>query len=263
MLLIIMHRLLQSFALPPFNAMIILCIGLLIYFKSTKISISIIISGIIFLYVQSIPYTAYKLNNLYLFPALDLQQLESSQAIVVIGGGLNKMAPEYPSGINENGNTALRINYAAFLAKIAPHKTIIVSGGYAGNIKEADIMQATLVHLYNVTNPIILENKSRNTDENAHFVSIILHDLKIKKIILITQVAHMRRTLMLFHKYGVDPIPAPTAYYSDDNVSSSILAFIPNANSMSQIAFIYHELIGYWIYHTILPLIPNTIYQHQ
>jgi uncharacterized SAM-binding protein YcdF (DUF218 family) len=244
MLLIVVHRFLQEFFMPPLNSMLIIILGLLLVNK--KLGKIIILLGLLTLYIQSIPYTVNKLN--IVLPPLQHSQLQLSDAIIVLGGGVNKVAPEYPLKANVSANTALRLNYVALLAKQNESELLILSGGYAGNLREADVMQYTLRNIYAVHNPIILENKSRNTEENAKFVSNIIKPLHITKPILITQEWHINRAKMLFAKYGINVIPAPTGYF--DTLSSEIgwLAFLPNATSMNQLTTLYHEWLGYIIY---------------
>jgi uncharacterized SAM-binding protein YcdF (DUF218 family) len=54
---------------------------------------------------------------------------------------------------------------------------------------------------------IILEEKSRSTYENAAFVKEIIDAKKINDFYLITSAAHMRRSLGVFRKLGMNPTP--------------------------------------------------------
>ncbi|MBP9743287.1 MAG: YdcF family protein [Burkholderiales bacterium] len=248
MLLIIVHRLLQSFFLPPFNAIIIIIIGIILTNFRKKTGIIIALLGILLLYIQATPIMAYWISKKYELPPLTSQEFQSSQAIVILGGGVNRKGPEYTLDANVSKATLIRLNYAVFLAKQDPTKLIIPSGGYTGNIREADLMRELLIDIYKVTNPIIVENQSRNTDENAKFAANILLARNIKNVIIVTQAFHMRRAMMLFHKYGLNPVAGSTDYYTDDNALTPALMFIPNAGAMHQVATIYHEILGYLVY---------------
>lgn len=248
MLLIIVHRLLQSFLFPPLNAMLIMLVGIIMLLFKKKSSLLIISIGWIFLYVQSIPLTAYIISKNYELSPIQTEDFKLSQAIVILGGGINNSSLEYPSGINVNDGTAVRLNYAAYLAKQDPKKLIITSGGYTGSIREANVMRDKLITAYDVKNPIILENQSRNTDENAKFVADILLPMHIKNVVLVTQAFHMRRSMMLFKKYGLNPIAASTDYYSSYDALTPALTLIPNASAMRQISLVYHEILGYSVY---------------
>ncbi|MCX8515233.1 MAG: YdcF family protein, partial [Burkholderiales bacterium] len=197
-------------------------------------------------YLQSIPITALLISKISYYPPISFNQIKSNQAIVVVGGGVNKYGPEYSHKVSLSANTNIRLAYTAYIAKLNESIPIVVSGGYTGNIREANLMKEWLIDLYNVKNQIIIENKSRTTDENAKFVAQILIPQKITHIILVTQAYHMRRALMLFDKYHLIATPASTDYYSTYSAFTPVLAFIPSAGAMTQVAIMYHEILGYW-----------------
>ena len=248
MLLIIVHRLLQSFFFPPFNCILIAILGLLLlrFFRKTG---TIIISLAVFLlYIQSIPATAYILSKKYELPPLQMADLKTADAIVILGGGVNPNGFEYESGINVNLGTLVRLQYAASLAKLQPHKLIITSGGYTGKVREANVMRDILRTSFGVKNPILVEPNSRNTDENAKFVANLLQPLHVNNVILITQAYHMRRSIMLFKKYGLNPTAGSTDYYVSEDALTPWLSFIPSAGSMLQVSVVFHEIVGYYVY---------------
>lgn len=250
MLLIIMHRLLQSFALPPLNAMIIIVIGIILsYFNVKKLlSTFLIWTGIIFLYIQSTPFFAYHLTKLLEIEPITQDNINNSQAIIILGGGVKNTGYEYDWPIVSSNSTLVRLSYAAFLAKQYPDKLIITSGGYVGPNTEAKVMRDTLINNFNVKNTIIMEQKSRNTAENAKFVAQILKDLGMNQVTIVTQAFHARRANALFRKQGVNSIVASTDYYSNNDALTSQLAFIPNAHSMQITARTFHEILGYLLY---------------
>ena len=208
----------------------------------------IIIFGLLTLYIQSMPITAYMITRSQELPTLDISSLESSEAIVVLGGGLKNNSYEYESGVSVNRSTLARLLYTAYLAKIYPNKLVVTSGGYNGKIREGDVMKRVLIDSFDVKNPILVEDNSRNTDENAKFVAKILLAKDIHNITLVTQAYHMARAMMLFKKYGLNPTAASTDYYYSPNAKISILYIIPNASAMLQIAVMYHEILGNLIY---------------
>jgi len=216
------------------------------HLKYSHLKKKIIIIATLLLYFQSIPITALLISKISYYPPPTANEIKLSQAIVVIGGGVNKYGPEYSQKVSLSASTDIRLAYTATIAKLNESLPIIVSGGYTGNIREANLMKDWLINIYNVKNPIIIENKSRTTDENAKFVAQILLPQKIKHIVLVTQAYHMRRAVMLFNKYGLDSIPASTDYYSPYSAFTPVLAFIPSSGAMVQVAMMYHEIIGYW-----------------
>lgn len=251
MLLIFMHHLLQSFVLPPLNAFIIGLIGYITSQRYKNLGKCIIIFSLIFLYLQSTPIVAYYLNKSLELPPITQEQLQKSQAIIVLGGGVSGNGFEYPiAKATANTSTLIRLNYAAYLARMYPNKPLIVSGGYAGiRNTEAKVMKRILLNSYSINNnKIFIEDHSRNTDENAKYVAQMLKSMHIKTVAVVTQAYHVRRAVMLFKKYNINAYPASTDYYYSENAKTPILAITPSASAINYTARALHEIFGYIAY---------------
>lgn len=250
MTLIIVHRFLQSFLLPPLNSMVFIIVGLLIGANFRRFSCYLILVGIATLYLQSIPLTAHYLNNYLELPPIKLSRfIDKPQAIVVLGGGINNNGIEYNHDLEVGADTLIRLKYAAYLAHKFESTPVVVSGGLISlRHSEGDVMQQSLINDFQIKNTIFIEDRSRNTDENAKDVAKILQPMGIKTIILVSQAYHIRRATMLFHKYGFEVIPASTDYYDSNNPYSNSLSLLPQAKAMHDTAIALHEIIGFWIY---------------
>ncbi len=247
--LVTVHHFLQSFLLPPLNALLIILIGGILLIRTRKkFGINILIIGIILLYIQSTPLFAFYLRHSIESKAVTKKALENAQAIVILGGGLNGRNLEYPNGIIENTGTLIRLQYGAYLAHKYPDKPIVVCGGYTGAYREADVMRDTLIQSFYVKNKIIIENKSRNTNENAKFAAQILLPMGIKDIVVVSQAYHTARATMLFKKYGLNAVAAPTDFYYNEDIRSWNLKLLPNAQSMNAVSTALHEIFGYIVY---------------
>ncbi len=246
MVTIFIHRLLQSFLLPPLNSLIIILLGVVfIKLQRTK-RITLIIFGCLTLILQSTPYVAYKLNKFIAPVPLKISALKQAQAIVLLGGGVNTGSDEYDVNAVSNADTFVRIRYAAFLAKKNIDLPIFVSGGAIDSKdSEASLMKKALVNEFDVENDIYLEPDSKTTSENAKYTSRILQQYGISKIVLVTSVSHMRRAKALFEQNGIKVIPGATGYYSLGYYKLPLLWFIPTASAMSTVAAILHEIYGY------------------
>ncbi|MFN8770390.1 MAG: YdcF family protein [Neisseriaceae bacterium] len=253
MSLTFIHHLLQSFILPPLNAMTIIIIGLFYINRKRELGKTFITIGCIFLYFQSTPFFVYTLSGLIEKPQISQEELNKTQAIVVLGGGIRTNAYEYPEKFAPNSFTLIRLEYTAFLAHQAPDKLIIVSGGVASakSHSEAEIMKNTLQNTFNITNPILVEEQSRNTNENAKYVAEMLKELKYNDIAIVSQAVHSTRAVALFKKYGIHAVAAPTDYMGHYTRNLNLGSFIPNAGTMSNCAALLHELLGYFVYITL------------
>ena len=92
------------------------------------------------------------------------------------------------------------------------------------------------------------EDRSRDTWENAEFSAAILRPAGIQRVYLVTHDWHMRRSLLAFRHFGLDPVPVPVrpAYTPPFSWRRFILS--PVAWFNSYIAF--HEWVGL-AYYTI------------
>ena len=249
MLMIFIHRLLQSILLPPLNSLTIILLGAL-FFKKRCTKNIIIVLGCLSLYIQATPYVAFHLNKLIAPQPMKLSQLEDVQAIVVLGGGVNNHIPEYKNEFDvsalSNTETFTRVRYAAFLANRSPNLPIFASGGAIDTKdSEASLMKMALQDEFHVPNTIYLEPDSRTTSENAKFTALLLVKYKFTKIALVTSASHMRRATALFEQNGIQVVSAPTQFYSLGYQTMPILWFIPTTNAMATTSAVLHELVGY------------------
>jgi uncharacterized SAM-binding protein YcdF (DUF218 family) len=106
-----------------------------------------------------------------------------------------------------------RIIAAAALAKRYPNARIVFSGGSANLIsddaREADFASAVFESLGIAKTRLIMERRSRNTQENAEFSKILVAPKAGERWLLVTSAFHMPRSVGLFRKAGfaVEPYP--------------------------------------------------------
>jgi uncharacterized SAM-binding protein YcdF (DUF218 family) len=247
MLTIFIHRLLQSFLMPPFNSLLIIVLGMFFFKLQRTKAYFLLILGCCTIYLQATPYVAFHLNKAIAPAALSPKDLFKGQALVVLGGGVNNSAFEYNVNAISNQETFARVRYAAFLAKKIPQRPIFVSGGAIDTKdSEASLMRAALREEFEVSNHIILEPDSKTTNENARYTARLLQQYGISTIVLISSASHMRRARALFEQNGIKVIPAPTAFYSLGFYKLPYLWFIPSASAMVATSNVLHELLGYW-----------------
>ena len=109
-------------------------------------------------------------------------------------------------------------------------------------------MRDNLINSFNISNPTILENHSRNTNENAKYVAQIIREQHYKTVLLVTQAYHMRRAMMLFNNNAIYPIAAPTNFTYSDRAKTKELMFVPDAQAEYITARTLHEIFGYYLY---------------
>lgn len=110
-------------------------------------------------------------------------------AIVVLGAGLET------NGFVKT-KLAGRLEQCLKLARVYRHAPIIFTGGnQKGGVTEAYAMSVWCRQRGISKKRLILEDRARDTVENAFFCAAILQRLGIKHVLLVTSVSHLRRGL--------------------------------------------------------------------
>lgn len=179
------------------------------------------------------------------YPVLRAEDYPYADAIVLLGGGIGKRAiyPELYGGAD-------RAWHAARLWKAGKAPIIIPS-----NIDAEQLDVKLLVDLGIPREAVVLENKARNTEENAKYIAELMKhregsdDGRKPKILLATSVWHMKRSVLMFQKYapGLEIIPAAADY---EMCGSEIhwRDWIPSAGHFAANEILFHEWLGYWGY---------------
>ena len=243
-------KFISDFILPPGVFFVLLVTGILVYFWRRRLGLRIIIGSLISFYLASTPLMSYWMAALAeTAPALNPDTLTlDAQAIVVLGGGRRPGADEFALPMTVSHSTLARVRYAAFLAR----KTglpILTSGGYTygEGTPEADLMSDVLKREFSVE-VRWREDQSRNTEENAKNSAPMLLKDGVRKVYLVTDALHMRRSARMFRDAGLEVIPAPTVFKSVHEPLPWILKITPNAAALLRSSNAMHEIIGSWWY---------------
>lgn len=148
-------------------------------------------------------------------PPLPVEALPGADAIVVLGGGMEAARP--PERLYPDLNAAAdRVWHAARLFRAGKAPLILASGGnlpWSGAERaEAEVMAELLQELGVPKAAIVLEARSRTTQENRDNSLPVLHQLGAHRILLVTSALHMPRALALFAATDLAVVPAPTDF---------------------------------------------------
>lgn len=137
------------------------------------------------------------------------------RGVIVLGGGVlsGELVATRPH--SEWGEGSERLLTAAEWLKQVPSWHIIVSG-YSGNPRhrgpsESEVSAQWLISQGILPHRITLENKSRNTQENAREIAQLPITHK-GKWLLITSASHMPRAIRYMNAQGVSVTPYPVDY---------------------------------------------------
>ncbi|MEP7229975.1 MAG: YdcF family protein [Ginsengibacter sp.] len=129
---------------------------------------------------------------------------------------------------------------------------LLISGGNAKllptDFRESDWVATQLKDFNIPDSDIIIENRSRNSYENAVFSKKLLDSAHLSPpFILVTSGYHMRRALATYKKMGVDVIPYPCNYIAGKG-KTEIEDFVPSLSSLGTWYYYIKELVGYAVY---------------
>lgn len=182
-------------------------------------------------------YTPYDINVTSQAPTQD----SNIEWIVVLGGGnqFDNFIPvtsriSYPSAIRLLEGIRLYIKYKG--------STLILSGGSINESVTNAKTMADIAYALNIPkNDIILEDQSKDTEEEAIYIKSLVGD---DRFILVTSASHMPRSMAIFKQQGLNPIPAPTDFQSKSVQSPFYVRFLPSVNGLRMATTSFYEYMG-------------------
>jgi uncharacterized SAM-binding protein YcdF (DUF218 family) len=237
--------LIVSAVIPP-GIFILFCLcGAL--FARKKLRILLVLLAV-FIYAVSIGPVAEMfiapLEKTYTQPSAN--EIRECDAYVVLGGGVNAIAPTFDGRGMPEGDALFRV-MAAFRLYLFSRKPIIISGGdYLGRESEAEVTRKFLLGLGVKEDDLILESKSTDTYENARYTRDICEKRGFRRVLLITSAYHMKRSVMLFRKFVGPVIPYPAGFKTQGSID--FLHLLPDASTMAITASALKEYIGILFY---------------
>lgn len=233
---ITLKSLARDLILPPTGPLLLAVLGLLLARSRRKLGGTLVVIGIGSLWLCATPVVADALTRLAeRYPPLDPSKPVNAQAIVILGGGGQRFAPEY-AGPAIEGAMMSRVLYGAFLARRTA-LPILVSGSPG----EAQAMSTTLSRDLGITVRWV-ESQSGDTYENARFSARLLRAAGVHRIVVVTSSTHEWRAAHEFMAAGFDVVPAPVGV--DAPHKREISDFIPGHTGLTRSHFALYELIG-------------------
>ncbi|PZX49355.1 YdcF family protein [Algoriphagus chordae] len=175
-------------------------------------------------------------------------EIKNHEIGIVLTGVTNLSKTAYDRTFFNKG--ADRITHALQLYREGKIKKILITGGQGLNPvnpqSEAEVLQRFLLMTGVPAEDVMIEDQSKNTYENALFTKAFLAEKGIdvnQEFILITSAFHMKRSQGCFDKVGLQTLPFPTDYYSQDSKYDIPILFFPDPYSI----FIWHKLVKEWI----------------
>jgi|SRR5579871_764767 len=210
----LMSKTIGFFALPTNAIACLAVVGLLLLIFRRPLGKTISIIALSALIIAGLS----PLGNLLLtpleqrFPGLQYPQQDIS-GIIVLGGSYDTQIQSYVSTITL-GEDSGPIAAIADLARRYPAAKIVFSGGdtVVAGPREAELAKQLFVSFGIDEKRILLEDRSRNTEENARFTAQLLRPAPRSVWLLVTAAYHMPRAMGSFRHAGFNVIAFPTAW---------------------------------------------------
>jgi uncharacterized SAM-binding protein YcdF (DUF218 family) len=150
------------------------------------------------------------------FPVWDPSR-GTPDGIVVLGGAIDPALSRVRGQI-VLGGAAERVTIIAELARDYPKARIVFSGGDASLLanqpNEADYLYPLLDTFGVPRDRVVLENKARNTAENAAFTKALVAPKPGERWLLVTSAQHMPRAMGCFRQVGFPVEAYPVDWHS-------------------------------------------------
>jgi len=167
---------------------------------------------------------------------------EKPGAIIVQSAMRYRSAPEY-GGDTVDGVSLERLRYAAHVARKADLPVLVSSGRHRDDEAAlAHLMKKVLEEDLRVAVRWV-EERSRNTFENALFSAEILRNENIGPAMLATHAFHMKRATEVFEQAGIRVVPAATVFALTGS-AFQMRDLLPQASSLVSSAYALHEVVG-------------------
>ncbi len=170
-------------------------------------------------------------------------------AVILLGGAVSHGATQTWNVPSYNDNVE-RLFATFDLLRSGRARSVIVSGGRRDAddpVVEADVLGKQLEDWGIDRARIVLEDRARNTRENATESKRLAAEHRFQSLVMVTSARHVKRALQSFRTVGLDVDTLPVDYRSSDpkHVPLSIL---PRSEDLDVSVHALREIFGGWIY---------------
>ena len=235
-----LKKFILSVVLPPLGPIILVVGGLALarYRRNFGwVLVGVSLTGLVIL---STPWMAgFLMSGLQKFPSITSTQLAKCQAIVVLGGGVYRDAPEY--GGDTIGFVSLeRLRYAPYLSELSGVPILATGGNPEGGVADAVAMRKSAEEDFGGQIQCI-EGQSLDTSSSARLSASLLKEHGVKRIALVSHAWHLPRAFSNFEAVGFEVVPAPMGF---SRSSVDVLAILPSASALAASSRALHEWLG-------------------
>jgi uncharacterized SAM-binding protein YcdF (DUF218 family) len=250
-----LKKTITPFILPPgiFILAIVLVALVMVYRKRWKLGLANLIVGLMLWALSTVPVANFMIRGLESdFP---IPSSPSGDVIILLGGGMVEGVPDLSGTTAPSLSTMGRIVTAVRLYQRLG-LPIIVTGGRMNDDADSAIATVAKRLLMDLGVPekiIIVEDRARDTAQNARLTAAICRQLGFSKPILLTSAYHLKRARMAFDAAGMHVTPFPAYFLGSRNISYTWRHLLPRAGSLWTSTNALHEYLGILYYRMVEP----------
>ncbi len=165
--------------------------------------------------------------------------------IIMLGGGALAKADDMSgSGVLGPGTLERMVTAARLQRRL--NIPILISGGsvYPEDTAIAPLTRRYLMDLGIPENQLIVEDRSRDTYENALYSSQICRKRNFRAPLLVTSAYHLKRAKYCFDLFHLKVTPFPSALTTWPDKTVHWKDYLPSANALSRTSAALHEWLG-------------------
>jgi len=247
-------KLISQFLSPVPLVICIMLVGLFrLWFTNKQLSGKFLVSvGLLLLLLLSnsqisnylIGYleSTYRPHTIQLSNESDEVADENSVKFVVVLGGGHTSDPEIPLTSQISEATMVRLIEGIRIYQKYPGSKLILSGGKVFDPVPSALHMANIAKELGVDEQdLIIESQSKDTKDEARLIKPIVND---DKFVLVTSASHMHRSMAMFKKLGMNPIPAPVGHRFKNVQDSNPLDYFPSSYNLVKSQRAVHEYLG-------------------
>jgi len=174
-------------------------------------------------------------------PMPDISAVLDVKWILVLSGGHSPDARLPITGQLSDASLVRLVEGIRIHRKLPKSKLILSGGSVISAITEAKVMADVAIALGMEAKDLVIESESKDTKDQARLIHKIVGD---SRFILVTSASHMPRSMALFLKKGMHPIPAPTGHKVIKRKKITPAMFFPSAGRIEKTERAFYEYLG-------------------
>jgi len=142
----------------------------------------------------------------------------------------------------DEGAALSRVLEGVRLYRKIPGVKLLMSGGSVFGSEPGAVASVRVARIMGVKpQDLVLESESRDTQEEARQIKNLVGK---DGLILVTSASHMPRSIAMFRKIGLEPVPAPTGHMVKTRSNFVPGSFLPSAQNLMLAEMAVYEYLG-------------------